>query len=136
MKRTTILLPDDLVYLLDRERRRRGVSTTAIVREALAAHFNMSEQPRRLRISGIADSGLSNEGLSDLGENFEYYLEQAWGSDEFFEQTMGRAPTPEEKTAALRHHAIWKPDADDDAVSDRADVSVADSELDESRVSA
>ena len=112
MKRTTILLPDDLAYLLDRERRRRGVSTASIVREALAAHLNVSERPRRLRIAALGESG-----LSDIGENLEYYLEEAWGSDEFFEQTMGRSRTPEE-AAAQKHHAIWKPDAADQTRSE------------------
>jgi hypothetical protein len=87
MKRTTILLPDDLAYLLDRERRRRGVSTAAIVREAIAAHFNISERPRRLRIVGIADSG-----PTDLGQNFEQYLAEAWGSADFYEEVMGHPP--------------------------------------------
>src|SRR3712207_7837200 len=87
MKRTTILLPDDLAYLLERERRRRGVSTAAIVREALAARFNVSNQPRRLGFVALGDSG-----LPDLGANDEYYLEQAWGSDEFYEEVMGHPP--------------------------------------------
>lgn len=85
MKRTTILLPDDLAYLLDRERRRRGVSMAAIVREAIAAHFNVSDQSRRLPFVALGRSG-----LTDVGENFERYLDEEWGSDEFFNRTMGR----------------------------------------------
>ncbi len=127
MKRTSILLPDDLAYLLERERRRRGVSTAAIVREAVAAHFNVSDQPRRLRIAAL---GRSEEG--DIGQNDEKYLEELWGSEEFFEETMGRGRTPEEKAAAQRHHAIWKPDVS--AAGSGNDARVRDHELDESRV--
>ena len=127
MKRTTILLPDDLAYLLERERRRRGVSTAAIVREALAVYFNISSEPRRIPFAALGDSG-----LPDLGTNFEYYLEQAWGSDEFFEQTMGRAPTPEERAVAQKHHAIWKPDTGE--VDSTTESLLREHELDESRV--
>ncbi|MDQ3693373.1 MAG: ribbon-helix-helix domain-containing protein [Chloroflexota bacterium] len=85
MKRTTVLLPDDLAYLLDRERRRRGVSTAAIVREAVAARFNITGEPRRLGIIGLGRSS-----VPDLAENDEHYLAEGWGSAEFYEQTMGR----------------------------------------------
>ncbi|MBA2519198.1 MAG: CopG family transcriptional regulator [Chloroflexia bacterium] len=69
MKRTTVLLPDDLAYLLDRERRRRGVSMAAIVREAIAAHFNITGEPRQLPFAALGHSG-----LPDLGANDEYYF--------------------------------------------------------------
>jgi hypothetical protein len=107
MKRTTVLIPDDLAYLLDRERRRRGVSTAAIVREAIAAHFNISDKPRRIGFASLGHSGLPN-----LGRDFERYLDEAWSSDEFFERTMGRPRTPTEAAAAQKHHPIWKPDLD------------------------
>lgn len=97
MKRTTILLPDNLAYLLDRERRSRGVSTAAIVREAVAAHFNVSDKPRRLRIKALGRSG-----QSDIGENFDRYLDEEWGSDEFFNRTMGRYPEASVETNAVR----------------------------------
>lgn len=126
MKRTTILLPDDLAYLLERERRRRGVSAAAIVREAVAAHFNISSEPRRLSFVGLGDSG-----VPDLGTNLEYYLDQAWGSEEFFEETMGRARTPEEK-AAPRHYAIWKPENAE--IVSEGDAQIRERELDESGV--
>lgn len=87
MKRTTILLPDDLAYLIDRERRRRGVSTAVIVREAVAAHFNISSEPRHIPFAALGSSG-----LSDIGENFEQYLDEAWGSAKFYEETMGHPP--------------------------------------------
>lgn len=127
MKRTTILLPDDLAYLLDRERRRRGVSTAEIVREAIAAYFNITSEPRQIPFAALGDSG-----LTDVGENFEYYLDQAWGSEEFFERAMGRARTPEERIAAQKHHAIWKPDTE--GADSTTDAHVRDHELDEVRV--
>jgi hypothetical protein len=127
MKRTTILLPDDLAYLLDRERRRRGVSTAAIVREAVAAYFNITAEPRHIPFAALGDSG-----LTDIGENFEAYLEREWGSEEFFERAMGRARTPEERAAAQKHHAIWKPEIED--VDSAPDAHIQESELDEARV--
>lgn len=126
MKRTTIMLPDDLAYLLDCERRRRGVSTAVIVREAVAAYFNITSEPRRIPFAALGVSG-----IPDLAENDEYYLDQAWGSEEFFERTMGRSRTPEEKAAARKHHPIWKPDPERTGAN--LDPGVRDNEWDEAR---
>jgi hypothetical protein len=62
MKRTTIVLPDDLYYLLERERRRRDVSAATIVREALAAHLGMDGRPREIPFAALGRSGTHNTG--------------------------------------------------------------------------
>ncbi|MDQ3411645.1 MAG: hypothetical protein M3509_05945, partial [Chloroflexota bacterium] len=59
-------------------------------------------------------------------------LDQAWGSEEFFERTMGRSRTPREKAAAREHYPIWKPDTAE--VDSKNATLVRDNELDEARV--
>lgn len=55
MKRTTIVLTDELAILLERERRRRGVPATVVVREALDGYFGRHAEP--LTIAGLGQSG-------------------------------------------------------------------------------
>lgn len=58
MKRTTVVIPDELAILLDLERKRRDTSTAEIVREALEAYLKAgSGQPRRLRFAALGRSG-------------------------------------------------------------------------------
>lgn len=52
MKRTTILIPDDLDYRLRREARRRGSSLATVAREAMEA--GLPEVPK-LSFIGIAE---------------------------------------------------------------------------------
>jgi Ribbon-helix-helix protein, copG family len=57
MRRTTILLDDDLADQLDYERRRRNQSTTAIVREALTEYFAGGKaKPKKLGFIGLGRS--------------------------------------------------------------------------------
>ncbi len=74
MKRTTVVLPDDLSALLERERRRRDVSAAAIIREALAAYLGANDRPKRL--SFIA---LGRSGFTDTSERIDDILAQEWG---------------------------------------------------------
>lgn len=74
MRRTTILLDDDLADQLDYERRRRNKSTTAIVREALAEYLT-GGQPRPRRPGFIA-LGRSRQGGST--ENVDEILRREW----------------------------------------------------------
>jgi hypothetical protein len=61
MRRTTILLDDDLADQLDYERRRRNQSTTAIVREALTEYLaGGKSKPKRLGFIGLGRSGSRN----------------------------------------------------------------------------
>ncbi len=47
MKRTTISLPDDLAASVEREARRRRISASEVVREALLARLAATEGGRR-----------------------------------------------------------------------------------------
>lgn len=58
MKRTTVVIPDDLATLLDLERKRRDTSAAEIVREALEAYLRAGiGEPKRLRIAALGRSG-------------------------------------------------------------------------------
>ena len=76
MKRITVVVPDELTVLLDQERRRRDVSTAAIVREALEAYLVGGAQPKRLPFIGLGRSG-----FHDTARNVDAILEQEWGRD-------------------------------------------------------
>ena len=57
-RRTTILLPADLLLRLDRLARTTGRTKTALIGEAIAAYVDASEAPRRpLPFVGIGRSG-------------------------------------------------------------------------------
>jgi predicted transcriptional regulator len=59
MKRTILSLPDDLARALKQEARRRSVSSSALVSDALAAHLRFRiEAPRRPRFAALAGGGL------------------------------------------------------------------------------
>lgn len=75
MKRTTVVLPDELAELLALERRRRNLSTAEIVRQALAAYLRgEGAQPKRLRFVGLGRSG-----CHDTAQRAEEILAQEWG---------------------------------------------------------
>ena len=74
MKRTTIVLPDDLAALLERERRRRGVSTAAIVREALDAYLAPPTRP-------LPFVALGRSGYQTTGRDVEEILAREWTED-------------------------------------------------------
>lgn len=74
MRRTTILLDDDLADQLDYERRRRNQSTTAIVREALAEYLAGGKaNPKKLGFIGIGRSR-----HRDTSEKFDEILAREW----------------------------------------------------------
>jgi len=54
MKRTTVSLPEDLARVVQLESRRRGVSISAIAREALAARF---KPPSKVPFAAVGRSG-------------------------------------------------------------------------------
>ncbi len=75
MKRTTILLPDDLARVVDDERRRRDVSTAELVRLALRSYLGLdADRPRRLPFAALGRSG-----HSDTSERVDELLERDWG---------------------------------------------------------
>lgn len=74
LKRTTILLPDDLAARIELERRRRDVSATTVVREALTAYFAQHEdRSKKLRFVGIGQSA-----HPDTAERAEEILAEEW----------------------------------------------------------
>jgi hypothetical protein len=88
MKRTTIVLTDELAALLERERRRRGVSAAAVVRDALDAYFG--GRPKTLAIAALGRSGqrhIARDAEAILAR--EWTLERLMGRDE-----AGSAPPP------------------------------------------
>jgi hypothetical protein len=62
MKRSTVVLPDDLFQMLERERRRRDVPAATILREALAAYLGMTQQPRQIPFAALGRSGSRDTG--------------------------------------------------------------------------
>ena len=57
MKRTTIMLPDDVLASLRQEARRRGMSVAEIVREAVEGHMNEPRKPRELAFFAVGEGG-------------------------------------------------------------------------------
>jgi ribbon-helix-helix CopG family protein len=77
MKRTTVMLPDDLDGTLRIEAQRRGLSIAELVREAVDAYVTELRRPKRLSFIGIG------EGPADLAERADDYL-----ADTFDEQAQ------------------------------------------------
>lgn len=73
MKRTTISLPDDLAVVVERESRRRGVSISALAREALAERLQGHHE---VPFGAVGRSGdpTGSERIDDL-------LAAAWADD-------------------------------------------------------
>ncbi|HMQ26602.1 MAG TPA: ribbon-helix-helix protein, CopG family [Acidimicrobiales bacterium] len=84
MKRTTVMLEDEVDARLRREARRRGTSVSELVRAAIDdAYGTPGRRPRRLAFIGIGDSG-----LGDAGERFDDYLLEDLEADR---RNQGRA---------------------------------------------
>ena len=62
MTRTTITLPDHLAVALRRAARRRGTSVSSVVRDALALHLGLSDEPRSLPFRALGRSGQRTTG--------------------------------------------------------------------------
>lgn len=71
MKRTTVKLPDEIDARLRHEARRRGVTLSELVREAVEAHVGR----RRLRSFGAGKSG-----RKDISERIEEILRSEAGA--------------------------------------------------------
>ena len=75
MLRTTVTVPDELGLILDREARRRNVSVSALVREAIGAYLGLTEtKPRRLPIAALGRSGRRH-----TARDAEKLLAAEWG---------------------------------------------------------
>ncbi len=72
MKRTTVMLPDDMEARLRLEARRRGVSIAHIVREAVEQQLPAPEPGRPLSFFGIGEGG-----PPDASERVDEYVRRA-----------------------------------------------------------
>jgi hypothetical protein len=72
MKRTTVMLPDDLLRRLRHEARRRGVSVARVVREAVEREFPSSSEGQPLSFFAVGEGG-----PSDASERVEEYVGRA-----------------------------------------------------------
>jgi Arc/MetJ-type ribon-helix-helix transcriptional regulator len=77
MKRTTISLPEDLVWRLEREAKRRDASVSEVVRSVLGEHFGIGGEARRLPFASLGRSG----GRVNTSENVEEILAEEWARD-------------------------------------------------------
>ncbi|TMF54195.1 MAG: ribbon-helix-helix protein, CopG family [Chloroflexi bacterium] len=77
MRRTTILLPDDLAGLLDYERRGRGISTAMVVREALETYLTGASRGRER----LPFAGLGRSGRRDTARKAEAILASEWAKE-------------------------------------------------------
>ena len=78
MKRTTVTLSDDLAQLAERERRRRGVSMSELVRKALTALLGLgdAETKRKLPFAALGASGHRH-----TARDMEEILDAEWAAD-------------------------------------------------------
>lgn len=123
MKRTTIVLPDDLAALLEWERRRCGVSAAAIVREALDAHLARPAGP-------LPFVALGRSGCHDTAQRTEEILEREWTVDLIQGTGVGvgeatRDPdserSPEPIPSVARRDAVDRADRDASAAPESID---------------
>ena len=77
MKRTTITLSDDLARVAERGARRRGVSLSALVRDALRAYLGLGgTAARRLPFAALGGSGRRH-----TARGMEGILAREWAPD-------------------------------------------------------
>lgn len=69
MKRTTVMLPDEVLTRLRRESRRRGVSVAEIVREAVDVHVPEPRPAGRLSFFAVGEGG-----PADASEHVDDYV--------------------------------------------------------------
>jgi hypothetical protein len=84
MKRTTVMLPDELAQLVDRERRRRDVSAATVIREAVEAYLAPREA-KPLPFIGIArgdGSAFGRQAEEILEREFADWIEESSGLNE------------------------------------------------------
>jgi len=75
MTRITISLPDDMAARLTRDARRKGLSVSEVVRQALAPR-----EPGRARRLPFASLGAS--GVADTSMNVDAVLAEGFGGDD------------------------------------------------------
>jgi len=65
MKRTTVLLDDELFLDAQQTARRRGTTFTALLDEALRAHLHTHRTPRRLSFVGMGRTEQPTQAMRD-----------------------------------------------------------------------
>lgn len=77
MKRTTIVLPDDLADLVDHEASRLGISVSELIRRFVRQAFmGTPAKPRKIPWAGIL-----NDPSMVHGENVEEELRRSWADE-------------------------------------------------------
>ena len=74
MFRTTISMPEDLAHMAQHEAQRRGVSVSAVVRQALEQHL-YKYRGRKLPWQGIANRG------TPAARDLDAELDRDWAND-------------------------------------------------------
>jgi hypothetical protein len=69
-------MPDDLARAVDREAKRRGISTSEVVRVALIAHLGIGKGRRELPFANVGHGG-----GGDVASRIEEILDKEWESD-------------------------------------------------------
>jgi predicted transcriptional regulator len=76
MKRTTVLLPDDVAKLLKLEAERRGVTPSLVIREAVATYVAGPPTERRvLKFANIASGGPPHDTAARAEEMLKEILD-------------------------------------------------------------
>ncbi len=73
--RTTVTLPSDVFDCLRREAKRRRVSVSQVVREALQAHLDI---PKAGGKRVIPFAGIFASGQPDFAQRLDEYLAESW----------------------------------------------------------
>ncbi|MHB8619097.1 MAG: ribbon-helix-helix domain-containing protein [Chloroflexota bacterium] len=69
MKRTSVMLPDDLAAVLELEAQRRGITASVVIREALTRYVWGQAGDRRVpAFVGLAGGGRSHDAASRAAE--------------------------------------------------------------------
>jgi hypothetical protein len=75
VKRTTVMLPEELDARLRTEARRRGVTVAELVREAVQARFGQARK-RRLSFVAVGDGGPPHDTSERIEELYAEALER------------------------------------------------------------
>ena len=91
VRRTTLILPATLNAALRQEAARRGLTVSALTREAIAAHLGLPvDTPEGTEVDGasptsprrrLASTGAGASGRSDISERIEEILREDFGRD-------------------------------------------------------
>jgi hypothetical protein len=76
MKRTTITMPDEVARAVEREARRRDISTSEAVRIAVIAHYGIGAKRKSLPFANL---GRSSGG--DTASRIEELIDAEWTLD-------------------------------------------------------